>query len=332
MTTPVVLGVDAGGTSTRALVCDAAGRALGRGRSGGANVRSAVGDPAANLADAVRQALDAAASLDVGADRGPSAAGPRRDASALDARVEAVCVGIAGTEARREEVEALVARALAAAGVTVVPIVVTDLEIAYRSVALSSSGALLLAGTGAVAARFEDWSLRERRDGLGWLLGDRGSGVWIGRRVLRAVAADLDGGPTTAMTAGVLALLELPADAGGQELIRATDGLPAASWGQCAPIALAHAAHDRVAARIVDDAADALVESLRGVRPDVLPGAGADADPVVLAGGLLEAGPLREKLAARVAVAGYAHAPVVGACIVAAASLGVDLAGALVVG
>ena len=40
--------------------------------------------------------------------------------------------------------------------------------------------------------------------GWGWFLGDDGSGVWLGREVLRAVLADLDGlGPATMLTARV---------------------------------------------------------------------------------------------------------------------------------
>jgi glucosamine kinase len=38
--------------------------------------------------------------------------------------------------------------------------------------------------------------------GWGWFLGGDGSGVWLGREVLRAVLADLDGlGPATMLTA-----------------------------------------------------------------------------------------------------------------------------------
>lgn len=297
-----LVGVDAGGTSTRAVACDDRGEVLGRGRAAGANVRSAVGDPAANLASALRDCLAG------------SAAGPPA----------AVCVGIAGTEARRAEVEALVGRAVRAAGIDVTPIVVPDLQIAYRSAARRPDGRLLLAGTGAVAVRFSGWEPAARRDGLGWLLGDAGSGVWIGRRVLRAVAADLDGGRPTALTAPVLDLLEIPTDgtrpAGGQDLVRATDGLPPAAWGRFAPVALARAADDEIAADIVAEAARALLRTV-----DELPGGTTHDGPVVLAGGLLSEGPLRDAVAAGVEIAGFAAHPVAGACVVAAASLGLDL-------
>ncbi|GAB96385.1 N-acetylglucosamine kinase-like BadF-type ATPase [Kineosphaera limosa] len=310
----VLLGVDAGGTSTRARVCTPSGATLGHGRAGGANLRSAVGDPAANITVAVCAALAAA-----------------------DRRPDAVCVGIAGTEGRQAEVEAIVARALADSGVDLaVPrVVLSDLDIAFRAVSPEPTGSLLLAGTGAVAAGFVDWTLRNRRDGLGWLLGDSGSGVWIGRRVLRAVAAHLDGGPATSMTAPVLTLLDVqpvtsaaardgdsPAAepvVDAHDLLRMTDGLPPAAWGRCAPIALTHAADDEQAARIVDEAAAALLTSLAGLADE-----GA-AGPVVLAGGLLASGALRDRIELAVDVAGHAAEPVVGACRIAAASLGLPL-------
>ena len=321
----VVLGVDAGGTSTRAWACTSSGRVVGRGRAGGANVRSAVGDPAANIAAAVREALANVESAPV-----------------------AVCVGIAGTEARREEVEALVRRGLADAGVDSVAVadadadvgsvadadvgavpqlVLSDLDIAYRAVAPCPTGRLLLAGTGAVAASFVDWRLVDRRDGLGWLLGDAGSGVWIGRRVLRAVATHLDGGTATAMTPQVLALLDIsPTGSAGsaQDLVRATDGLVPSAWGRGAPVALALSASDPIAERIVDEAATALLASLAGLATGRSTGSTADG-PVVLAGGLLSAGPLRERIERHVDVAGHASDPVVGACRIAAAAVGLTL-------
>lgn len=299
--TTVVVGVDAGGTSTRGWACDFSGAVLGVGRADGANVRSAVGDPETNLAAAIGAAVDTA-----------------RTSTGRRVVCEAVCVGIAGTEARREEVEALVARAVARVGVEVTPLVVPDLEIAFRSVSPHPSGRLLLAGTGALAAGFTDWATTSRRDGLGWLLGDAGSGVWIGRRVLRAAATHLDGGAPTSMTPQVLTVLGLPTDTDDpQQLVRATDDLSPAAWGRCAPAALAHAADDDIARRIVDDAAAHLLASLAGLRES--------GGPVVLAGGLLEAGPLRERIDAAVTVAGHADQPVIGACIVAAASRGIAL-------
>lgn len=290
---PVLLGVDAGGTSTRALACDESGAVLGRSQAGGANLRSSLGEPEANLRAAIAGCLRG---------RAP----------------DAVCVGLAGVQARRDEAVALVERACAAAGVTAHPMVVTDLEIAFRSVSSSPRGRLLLAGTGAIAAGFDDWQPVARRDGLGWLLGDTGSGVWLGRRVLRAVAADLDGGVPTAMTPAVLAHLGIAGATDPQRLVAATDGLPPAAWAQLAPVALAWAGRDEVATALVEGCGRGLLATLRA-----LPG--ARADPVVLAGGLLAAGPLRARIESAVRVGGFAAEPVRGATRAAAAAVGIDL-------
>ena len=50
----------------------------------------------------------------------------------------------------------------------------------------------MCSGTGAVTVLFRGRQGVARRDGMGWLLGDIGSAVWLGRRTLQTVAADLD--------------------------------------------------------------------------------------------------------------------------------------------
>ena len=52
---------------------------------------------------------------------------------------------------------------------------------------------------------------------------------------------------------------------------------------------------------------------------------GARADPVVLAGGLLAAGPLRARIESAVRISGFAAEPVRGATRAAAAAVGIDL-------
>src|SRR5699024_362887 len=75
----------------------------------------------------------------------------------------------------------------------------SDLLAAYCSGAVELSGYALVAGTGAAAVRIEAGEIVAVADGMGWLLGDDGSGFQIGRDVARAVVADLDRrGPGTA--------------------------------------------------------------------------------------------------------------------------------------
>jgi glucosamine kinase len=66
--------------------------------------------------------------------------------------------------------------------------VVSDVEAAYRGALDESPGLLLLAGTGSIALGRSRRGRWERTGGLGPLLGDEGSGFWIGRQWLAASA------------------------------------------------------------------------------------------------------------------------------------------------
>ncbi|MDO5644214.1 MAG: hypothetical protein Q4G21_00780 [Dermabacter sp.] len=138
--------------------------------------------------------------------------------------IAAAHLGISGAGAARHgEIEPLVRDELArlgeGSGIGVDPArirVSDDLITAFTSAAsdlpeqssASPSGILLLAGSGAACVRYLEGREVSRVDGMGWLLGDVGSGIWLGRRALEAAAADLDGrGPATALTASVLGAL-----------------------------------------------------------------------------------------------------------------------------
>lgn len=104
------------------------------------------------------------------------------------------------------------------------------------------TGILLLSGSGAGAVAYHNRCEVRRIDAMGWLLGDLGSGVWLGRKALEAAAADLDHrGPATSLTERVLSSLGIEARAVGegldirQQLIRAAYDLPPSAWGRFAP-------------------------------------------------------------------------------------------------
>ncbi|MEU9834145.1 BadF/BadG/BcrA/BcrD ATPase family protein [Streptosporangium sp. NPDC048047] len=168
--TALVIGVDGGGTSTRCVVATVTGEIAGRGYGGGSNILSAA-DPGGSLRGALLAAL---AGLD-----------PRE--------VTAGVFGLAGGDSARERTEAVTAEAWRAAGLPGRPSVVSDALVAFAGATAEASGAVLIAGTGAVAARIDDRRLTGRADGYGWLLGDEGSGTWIGRRAVQAVLASVDG-------------------------------------------------------------------------------------------------------------------------------------------
>ena len=293
----IVLGLDVGGTSVRCAVVRDGGEVLGFAREPGANFRSSGPEGPLHLRRAVERALAAA--------------------GAAPGEVDAVGVGAAGAaQAGRVQVEAMLQQAWAGLGLPDA-VLVGDLEVAFRSAAPDPEGVLLLAGTGAVAARFEGWELVARCDGMGWLLGDVGSGAWIGREVLRAAAAAMDHrGPETALAEAVSKELGLPGDGDPrQALIAAATPLPPSAWGRFAPLALGLDGADAVATGLLDRAAEGLLTAAMAVEAP---------RRVVFAGGLLQVGGLRRRLDEHFEAA-FAEFPVVGACVVAADSVGIGL-------
>ena len=273
-----LVAVDAGGTSTRAVVVDPSGHCLGFAVAGSGNP-IAVGPEiaAASVAESVLGALERAAM------------------PITRAGLVVLAMAGAGTPAVAAEVR----HRLPGFGLDAPLVFESDLLATFFSGTHRLDGYAVIAGTGAGAIRVEDGRQVAVADGLGWLLGDEGSGFWIGQRVVRAALADLDGrGPSTTLTPLLLARLGVPApsDAGDREPIIA---LVRALYG-AAPVRLAdHArlvfeAHgDETADRILDDAAAALAQTLDAVRSPTVAG------PLVLGGGILgRGGQLADRLAA----------------------------------
>ncbi len=299
MRTPLVVGVDAGATASRAVIAETSGRVLGRGAAAGANIRSSAGDPAENLAAALRDAL----------------AGVPTELS-VDVLAGVMALSGAGAAGRSRAVAAA-DRAWHAAGFAGRPAVVTDLVSAHAAGVPDPCGLVLVAGTGSVAAYIADGDVADRADGYGWLLGDEGSAVRLGLSAAQSVVRALDGrGPATALVDEVFDTLgvdrpgsgEVP-DAPIQRLVAAVDGLRPAELGRLAPVVSTVAvAGDAVAVELLDRTVDALVATLDAVADRV--GEPARAHPPVLAGSVaLSDGPLGTRLAAALTER-YGAAPV----------------------
>jgi glucosamine kinase len=282
---PLVLGVDAGGTTTRALVAGLDGVAYGRGTARGGNPTTGGLDHAArSMADAIRTALAMA-------DTDPATIG------------QAV-VGVAGGARFHDpEVHALFAGSWTALGLRCPVEVVGDIVVAFATGTSAPNGHVLVSGTGAIAAELVDHTLARMAGGLGWLLGDEGSAFWIGREATRLTVAAYDGQrPMTPLARAVAADLLGGVDAATAPTARA--GVVAAVYDQPPP-ALASLAPlvsrlgdegDGEAGQILLAAADELVATLARLRPATA------ASPIVLSGScitgssLLRAG-LTERLA-----------------------------------
>ena len=283
--TGVVLGVEAGSTLVEAVVATAGGEVLGRGRSALANPTALpIADVVAHLSDAVRQALGGVA----------------------PASVAGVVVGAAGIlrYSRGSSAEAL-AKTWVDAGLTCPVQVVADAVTAFAAGTPRRTGSVLIAGVGSIAARVENEEVTARIDGNGWLVGDDGSGFWIGRQAVRAVFAALDGrGEPTLLAPAVLATVtgdEVVPDSAEEQIAALRDAVydgPPIALAALAPLVSAAAtAGDRVAQRIVDRAVSLLMATATALTGD-----GRPAEPLVLAGSLLTApGPIGAEVQRRLA-------------------------------
>jgi N-acetylglucosamine kinase-like BadF-type ATPase len=181
--------------------------------------------------------------------------------------------------ADRDAVIDAVASGLRAATTVVVSDAVANLVGALGGV---RPGAVVAAGTGAVAFGTDFDTHWNRVDGWGHVLGDHGSAAWVGLEGLRAALRALDGlaGGSPVLLEAATSLLGDPA--GWPRLVMTGPDAPE-RLASVAPLVTAAAAVDPVAARVCADAGRSLAESL-------LAAAAGLPDPTLVAtGGLLAA-------------------------------------------
>lgn len=310
---PLTLGLDIGGTSTRAVVADLDGKRHGGGRAAGANLTShAVEAALVAVRSAVSEAL----------------------AGVDPATVTAAVVGTAGDRNLAvPEVADAFRRTWESVGLRCEFRVVSDAEVAFAAGTAEPDGTLVLSGTGAVSCRIANRRLDHAVDGHGWLLGDQGSGFWLGREAVRvvlrcfdeqrrpgplgrAVLEQLTGSPETTLIRSESA-----------EMVRLVHTRPPVALAELAPLVTAAADDDAEAARILDEAAAHLARSAALARTDSE--ADTKSQPLVLAGSLLTTDtPLASRVRSALAVR-WPEAPVsvaldgaAGAAWLAALSLG----------
>ncbi|MFJ8808296.1 N-acetylglucosamine kinase [Streptomyces sp. NPDC102490] len=209
-------------------------------------------------------------------------------------RLGTVVLGAAGLatlgDALRAELPGALARELGVGTVALAADAVT----AYVGALGPRAGAVVAAGTGLIAVG-TDLSRWRRADGWGHLLGDCGSGAWIGRAGLEAALRAHDGraGGSAPLLARAEERFGPAAGLPGQVYPRSDRPAVLASF---APEVAACAAADPVAAEILRAAARHLAESAAAVCP-------AEGEPLVaVTGGLRRLGdPLLAPLAAELA-------------------------------
>lgn len=165
----LMIGVDAGGTRTRACAFDERGNELGRAECGAANPHSVGFDASV---EALHSAIERCAS---------------------QRPVGVIGIGLAGganPETRDRVRTALLARwARSSIHIT------TDAALALECAAAELGGVAitLIAGTGSIALARDARGEVHRAGGCGFRLGDEGSAAWIAKRAIAAAQRSLDG-------------------------------------------------------------------------------------------------------------------------------------------
>ncbi|WP_426998527.1 N-acetylglucosamine kinase [Pseudarthrobacter sp. N5] len=228
-----------------------------------------------------------------------------------------VGAAVAGVEASTEQSQEL-ARLLA--GYFGVPAaVLSDATAAHLGALHRKPGTVLIVGTGAVAFSFDTTGTLHRADGWGPLLGDRGSGRWIGQQGLQTVLEAFDGGPATSLSAHAAALVTSP------ELVESPAGTvspaqlpawlathpnPSRAMASFAPAVLAEAeAGDAVARGIVDEACRILTVTVARALGAVL---GSELPRVALLGGVVQSAFFADQLTQSITSAGIQVMPAEG--------------------
>ncbi|MEO6445440.1 MAG: BadF/BadG/BcrA/BcrD ATPase family protein [Gemmatimonadaceae bacterium] len=185
----IVVGVDGGGSRTRAMVADESGTPIVTVEGGPSAVRPGQAEQSAEMiAATVRDALAAC------------------DMTHVLPKI--LCVGVAGV-GRDVEREALW-QALMSRDVAEDVVVHPDAMIALDDAFGDGPGLLVVSGTGSIGYGRGPTGSFARCGGWGPNCGDEGSGAWIGRRALSIVTAAQDGREVeTALTGAILTAAEV---------------------------------------------------------------------------------------------------------------------------
>ena len=291
----IVIGIDGGGSKTHAIVANEAGESLGEATGPGSAVKPGAEEASAEvIAQVVRDAL--------------------ADAKMTEVTPRVICVGVAG--AGRENAKQALWQALVARDIASDIVVHPDFSIALDDAFGDGPGVLLIAGTGSAAFGRSPAGSTGRCGGWGPIIGDEGSGTWIGRRALSIVSAAADGRESqTALTGAILTAAEVNEVA---DLIPWAASADREQIAALAPVVFSVAeAGDLRANALISLAVEELMLHVRALAQQLF-GDERAAVPVALAGGLMTKGTtlrkrLEHRLRAAVPGAQVRTAPIVAA-------------------
>jgi glucosamine kinase len=219
------IGIDGGGTSCRARICDESLNILGEARSGSANVFQNY--------ELAWQSVNTAI----------TEAGLNAGLSKTDLQSASVIAGLAGAE-----VSECAQQFMSLAGDFRDFTLLTDAQIACLGAHEGEDGAVFIIGTGSIGVAYNqgDW---QQIGGWGFPLDDIGSGAWLGQQAIRNAIRQRDGLEQD----GVLSQsVWLKFSDSKDALIRWSQTASSGDYGQFAPLVLeAFGADDPAAKKII---------------------------------------------------------------------------------
>lgn len=306
------LGIDGGGTRTRAVIVNEQGRILGSGEGGASNYDDVGADGAAQSISAAVNAARAGALLD-------------------ETPFTAAFLGMAGVVSEKDRlVIRTIARDLNLAPDPFIGID-HDCRIALAGGLSGRSGIVQIAGTGSATYGRTATGKSHRAGGWGYLLGDEGGSYWLGLQAMIAAVRMYDGrDPFTSLAERVQVALGL-ADLEDIMHCLYVNSLSRAEVAALAPPVVEAAADgDRKAQALIEQGCHDLAECVRAVAQAL------EMDQmeveVALIGGLFTAGDIFRRpftkavhrVLPKCKLAAAELPPVLGACILALASVGIE--------
>ncbi len=205
-------------------------------------------------------------------------------------RIQTVVAGLAGVgrEEERQQAESVLCEIFPDARV----LVRTDAELAYDGAFGSQSGGILIiAGTGSIAwTRLADGRFL-RAGGWGALLGDDGSGAWLGREALRLCLRQGETGTFSPLAKAILKSLNLTEANRILNLIY-QQKYDSQHWASLAPFVFEFAGKDMEAEKLIQKTGTALAELARRLLAQMV--STPERIPLAVCGGLTAQWPLLE--------------------------------------
>lgn len=239
------VGIDGGGTSTRAVVAEAGGNVLGRGEAGASALGQGAGQAWRHVAEAIARA----------------------GVPGMDLQDCALGLGLSGTGVPAQ-LQAFVAADPGVARFTLV----TDGLAALLGAHGGRPGALMISGTGSVAEALLPDGSRRLVGGWGWQIGDEGSGAWLGQQAMKLAQAAFDG---RAAAGPLVQAVWARTGATREAMLAFCAHAGQGGYAGLAPLVFEHEAGDPAAAALLAEAAralDALATALHPSLPLALAG------------------------------------------------------------